>query len=128
MTAQAIRCDVCSWPLPSETWNREHGISCPGCSARIQVLVFPAMERVGSGAPPEALGEETEASCFYHSRNRAAVVCDECGRFLCKLCELPVDGRHICPTCFDSGLRGRKLRDLDTRRVMYDSIALATPT
>lgn len=127
-TAQSIRCGACSWPLPPESWNRESTVACPGCGARSRVAAFPAIVRVPAGAAPEALAAETEASCFYHSQNRAASPCDECGRFLCRLCELDVDGRRICPGCFTAGVRGRKIQEADTKRTMYDSVALALAT
>jgi DNA-directed RNA polymerase subunit RPC12/RpoP len=127
-TAQNIRCGACSWPLPPESWNRESAVACPGCGSRAQVAAFPAMVRAPVGASPEALGGDTEASCFYHSQNRAATPCDECGRFLCRLCEIDVDGRRICPGCFAAGVRGRKIQEVDTRRTMYDSVALALST
>jgi len=92
------------------------------------VTVYPAIERSTSGALPEALHTESEASCFYHPQSRAVLPCDECGRFLCRLCELDVGGRHLCPGCFDAGVRERKIEGVETRRTMYDSIALALAT
>src|SRR5271166_5060845 len=100
MPGQAISCGDCSWPVPVESWNRGEGIRCPGCGLRVQVVVFPATKRTQAGALPETLGGEAEASCFYHPESRAAVPCDECGRFLCRLCDLEVEGRHLCPSCF----------------------------
>ena len=128
MTASALHCAQCKWPLPLQSWNREFGMACPGCGTRVQVTVFPAIERTRAGALPEALEDPSEASCFYHSLHRAAAPCDECGRFLCRLCELEVDGRHLCPVCFQVGMRERKINELDTRRTMYDSIALLLAT
>jgi hypothetical protein len=128
MTASSLHCAQCKWPLPAESWNREFGVACPGCGANVQVLVFPAIERTRSGALPEALQDAAEASCFYHPLSRAATPCDECGRFLCSLCELDVDGRHLCPGCFQVGVRGRKINELDTKRTMYDSLALLLAT
>jgi hypothetical protein len=127
-TSRTIRCGVCSWPLPPESWNPESAVACPGCGTRTQVFAFPALARVHVGAAPEAVGADTEASCFYHAQNRAESPCDECGRFLCRLCELDVDARRICPGCFSAGARGRKIQEVDTRRTMYDSIALALAT
>jgi hypothetical protein len=75
-----------------------------------------------------ALQGETEASCFYHPQSRAAIPCEECGRFLCSLCDLEVEGRHICPRCFESGLSANKIETVVTRRPMYDTIALAMST
>jgi hypothetical protein len=123
-----ISCGHCLHPFPSRFWNQEQGAYCLVCGSKVRVVTFPAIERAQTGALPEALGEESEASCFYHPRSRAAVLCAECGRFLCRLCDLEVGGRHVCPACFETGGPGRAPRNLETRRTMYDTIALALAT
>lgn len=92
------------------------------------VAVFPAITGAASPALPESLGDEAEAACFYHAQNRASVPCDECGRFLCRLCDLEVDGRHLCPTCLNAGVTTKKVTAFENRRTMYDTIALALST
>ena len=124
----AITCGACSFPISADAWNREEGVSCPACRQRVQVLVFPAMEHMRAGAAPEALAADTEASCFFHPESRAAVPCAECGRFVCNLCDIELDGRHLCPACFQSGVSSNKLETLETRRTMYDTMALAVAT
>jgi hypothetical protein len=128
MAVQAICCGECSLPVLAESWNREEGVRCSGCGQRVLVTVFPAIERARVGALPEALAAESEASCYYHPQSRAAVPCDECGRFLCHLCDLELDGRHLCPGCFQAGVGASKLEAVETRRTMYDTIALALAT
>ncbi|HVO99913.1 MAG TPA: hypothetical protein VMT15_17695 [Bryobacteraceae bacterium] len=122
MPANAIACAVCSIPVPAENWNREESSRCPGCGLEIRALVFPAILHNRSGESAAALQGESEASCFYHPQSRAAQICQDCGRFLCNLCDLEVGGRHICPRCFD------KTDDLETSRPMYDTMALALAT
>ena len=126
--ADPIACAACSWPVPSEFWNREEGVRCGGCGRTVRVAVFPAIDLQITGAVPEALRGETEASCFYHPLSRAAKVCEECGRFLCALCDLEVEGRHICPRCFESGVGAHKIQTAEPRRIMHDNIALALST
>jgi hypothetical protein len=121
---EAICCGECSWPVPVDNWNREEGLRCPGCSQRVEAIVFPAVEGRRLGALPEAVIADTEASCFYHPSSRAAVPCDECGRFLCSLCDIEIDSRHLCPQCFQAGVRSNKLEIVETQRTMYDTIAL----
>lgn len=116
------------WPLDAQSWNRSGGIVCPRCRGRVDVTVFPAMFHPAEGLRPEALQAEAEASCFYHSQNRAATPCEDCGRFLCRLCEIPLGSRIVCPTCFAAGARQNKIQDLDHKRTMYDSIALLLAT
>jgi DNA-directed RNA polymerase subunit RPC12/RpoP len=123
-----ITCGECSWPVPAESWNREEGIRCPVCGERIQAIVFPAIAGARTGALPETVLSDTEASCFYHPESRAVVPCDECGRFLCSLCEIEIDGRKLCPACFQSGLASNRLEAAETRRTMYDTVALALAT
>lgn len=113
-------------PVPAESWNRA-GARCRGCGQTVQTVVFPAIERTRTGALPEPIEIETEASCFYHPSSRAAIPCDECGRFLCRLCEIEIDGRHLCPTCFETGASANKL-NIEPSRIMYDSVALALAT
>jgi hypothetical protein len=127
-TVLTLNCGGCSWPLPPEFWNRDAGAACPGCGWRVQALVFPAIRGTRSGELPEAVGVETEASCFFHPTSRAAVPCDACGRFLCRLCDLEIHGRHLCPGCFEKGVATQKLDTMETRRTMYDSLALMYAT
>ena len=122
MPANAIACALCSYPVPTESWNREEGFRCSGCAQNVRALVFPAVHNTGSGESPAALQGETEASCFYHPSSRAAQVCQDCGRFLCHLCDLEIDGRHICPRCLD------RADVFVPSRQMYDTIALAIST
>jgi hypothetical protein len=93
-----------------------------------QAVVFPAIEQLRAGALPEALGSETEASCFFHPNSRAATPCDECGRFLCSLCDLEIDGRHLCSACLMPGPGGRRVALLEPRRTMYDTVVLLVST
>jgi hypothetical protein len=120
----AIACASCSLPVPEELWNRpeQEDVRCPGCRRPLLALVFPAIAEARLGAVPAALQGETEASCFYHPHSRAAQVCAVCGRFLCNLCDLEVDSRHLCPRCFETR------EPVVTRRSMYDTQALAMST
>src|SRR6185369_8347066 len=52
------------------------------------------------------------------------VPCDVCGRFLCALCDVDLNGQHVCPACLTSGKQKGRLTHLENRRVLYDNIAL----
>jgi hypothetical protein len=122
MAANAIACAACSTPVPQEFWNREESVRCQVCGQPLRAAVFPAIVYYTLGVSPSALQGETEASCFYHPQSRATVPCQQCGRFLCALCDLDVNGRHVCPRCFE------KAETIEPRRTMYDSLALAIST
>ena len=80
---------------------------------------------MATGSIGEAIVVEGEAACFYHPGKRATVPCGVCGRFLCALCDLELNGRHVCPACLETSRRKGDLRNLDTRRMLYDSAALS---
>jgi hypothetical protein len=124
----SLTCGACAWPMYPESWNRAGGVICPRCRGRVDITVLPALLRPSTGALPQPIQADAEASCFYHAQNRAASPCEECGRFLCRLCEIPMGGKTVCPSCFASGARENKIQDLDRKRTMYDSIALLLAT
>jgi hypothetical protein len=98
---------------------------CPKCGAAIQAYVFPAIRHVAVGKGGEALLSDTEASCFYHPQKKAAAACETCGRFLCALCDVDFNGRHLCPACIEAGKKKGKMTNLENRRVLHDHIALS---
>lgn len=65
---------------------------------------------------------EGEATCFYHAKKRAQVPCDECGRFLCAVCDLEVNGRHLCPQCLETGAKKGKVQSLERGRFRWDQV------
>lgn len=123
----------CKTPLPPEILSRgsltfatdRELMPCSACGALTQVLVLPALfdqpELAGAG---EALGSESEASCYYHSDKQAAVCCDRCGRFLCRLCEVKFSGETLCSPCIQTGKEKREIKFLENQRVIYEQIAL----
>lgn len=123
MTAE-IRCDSCQNPIPAESWNREGGVPCFACRTRVMTQVFPAVISAKRGTSAEAISTDAEAGCFFHPQSKAAIACDSCGRFLCGLCDLDLNGQHICPICLQQGVAATSATVLDNRRVLYDSIVL----
>ncbi|MDQ3624820.1 MAG: hypothetical protein M3463_20455, partial [Verrucomicrobiota bacterium] len=47
------------------------------------------------------------------------------GRFLCPICDVEFGHRHLCPACLEAGKKKGKIAQLDNRRALYDSTALA---
>jgi hypothetical protein len=76
------------------------------------------------GQSGEALVIDSEASCFYHPAKKAAVICDSCGRFLCSLCDLDLEGRHLCAPCLQNAQTKGTIQELESKRTLYDGIAL----
>lgn len=121
-----VRCAACQWPIEVHFWNDPQGGYCKNCAQLVYSYVFPAINRSQNTEVAESVKEENEASCFYHSESRAVIPCEECGRFLCRICDCPVDARHLCPNCLNTAAKHKKIATFDNRRTNYDFIALAT--
>ncbi len=125
MSVNPVSCPKCQTRLLDGVFNTPTLQPCPNCATPILVEVFPAFFR-----PPaplqtgEALMGEGEASCFYHPQKKAAVPCEGCGRFLCALCDVELNGQHLCPACLESGKKKGKIKNLQNERTLHDSIAL----
>lgn len=123
MAGTHIKCSQCSCLLDPGDFSSDGAGVCRGCHKPLLASVFPALWKPLAAARPEALIEAEEASCFYHQANRASVVCDGCGRFLCRLCDIEVQGRHLCPSCIESGVKKKSVAALDHNRVVYGRVA-----
>ena len=127
MGDSAIKCTNCDKPIPAGLLDSPVLISCSKCGTRMLVAAFPALFRMPQGpSSGDRIITDNEASCFFHSSRRAEVPCDGCGRFLCSLCNIQIGAQHLCASCIEAGTKpvsSRKL-ELDTRRPMYDSVAL----
>jgi len=125
MNGPSILCSNCYTPLPASHCNTGQLDPCPACAVEVQAQVFPAAFRtIAPGQTGERIIVEGESSCFYHEQKKAVVPCDICGRFLCAVCDVELDGRHLCPPCLDAGREKGTLQQLQTQRTLYDSAAL----
>ena len=85
--------------------------------------MFPTFARPAAAARAvESVASDEDASCFYHPRKKAVVPCGRCGRFLCALCDLELDGRHLCPGCVEAG------RNADARTALREGLPVAPRT
>ncbi|MEW5978934.1 MAG: hypothetical protein AB1898_24330 [Acidobacteriota bacterium] len=124
-----LSCPRCKTRLPPHLLNTERYTACPTCRWAFQLEVFPALfQGAGVDSGGRAVESEGEAGCFYHPQKRAVVPCDACGRFLCSLCEVELDGRKLCPTCIAIGRRKGRLPNLQKEGVLYDRAALMLAT
>jgi hypothetical protein len=122
--AQPIACPKCKAVLGSEFFNQTAWQACPSCTAELRVEVFPALFREDKTTLAESVMVEGEASCFYHPGKKAVVVCEACGRFLCALCDVDFNGRHLCPACLEAGRQKGKIAKLQNTRARHDRIAI----
>jgi hypothetical protein len=123
--AGALACTQCKGELPPGLVNLSGFVRCPHCKSEIMADVFPAILRAPEqGSVGETLVVDTHASCFYHEQKQAATVCGTCGRFICSLCDVEVEGQHLCPPCLENSHKQGKLKTLENRRTLHATIAL----
>jgi len=120
----AISCPKCSHQIHATRFNKP-AEACPGCGSKILVAAFASLISAPSDAGAgQRLLEADQASCFYHPNKKATVPCDNCGRFLCALCDVDFGGRRLCPACIEAGGDTKSATALDTNRILYDNLAL----
>ncbi len=121
-----MECNNCKTMLDGAMANTGALHPCPSCGALTRLDVFSACFREEpSSGPAETLLEDKVAGCFYHPRKKAAVSCASCGRFLCSLCSVELEGKPICFSCLETGKKKKKIKNLENNRTLYDRIALS---
>ncbi len=121
-----IKCPKCETQLPANVINTSRLEVCFSCGVTIHADVFPDMVRKRPAVQTgESLQTDNEASCFYHPKKKAAVPCSVCGRFLCSLCYVVLDGRSMCLTCVESGKNQHQIKSLENKRTLYDTKVLS---
>lgn len=126
MNRFSVKCPQCTYPLDAELYNTEKGHQdCPSCKSKLSVYALPALYRKTDGPEDQEEAGLEEAACFYHDGKKAAHLCDDCGRFLCALCTLPVGNEMLCASCLE--LRRKQEtgeHTLRPRQVRYDKLAI----
>jgi hypothetical protein len=85
--------------------------------------IFPAFfEEVERGKAPEKALLEEDARCFNHPDKIAVVPCDGCGIFLCDLCDIHADGKHLCSKCFKNNKGEMNL--FFNKTILYEEILI----
>ncbi len=119
-----VVCDKCRMPFPEDDLLRDGELVCDYCNSRQYMEFFPAfLKEYEKGKKPEQLITNEHSSCFFHPDKVAAVACEGCGVYLCDLCDLYIDGRHLCPKCFKEGKDN--ISSFTNHVVLYDSIVLS---
>ncbi len=121
-----VLCPRCNYPIAANQFAAAQLTRCGDCETQLLVRAFPALLRPAQqGIVGERITDAGQAACFYHPGKVAHVPCDACGRFICTLCEVELHGEHLCPSCIDAGRRKGTLTTLESRRVLWDNIAIA---
>lgn len=122
-----VLCPSCNSELPEWLLRAKRTETlCPNCYTALAIEIFPSLFRKPAAIDAQKLVlAEGEACCYGHATKRAVSLCNRCGRFLCALCEVEIEGAIWCPGCLESKRGAPPPRALEKRRMLYDSIALA---
>lgn len=123
-TGPALPCPRCKRVLEPNSWRDGTGGTCWRCRAEFDFFPFPALTAARARIAPQAAAVTEDSACFFHAENRAAAVCEDCGRMLCVVCTIGFAGRKICPACISTA------KDSDAapavrQRTLYDGIAMS---
>jgi hypothetical protein len=103
--------------------------TCPLCRGRFEAVRFnPAAPDTSVPRVAEA-GPDGAHACPVHAGNAATGNCGRCGVFTCALCRIEVEGRVLCPACFERLQDAGELRSLvssyrDYGRAQYIMVIL----
>jgi len=121
-----LTCTKCEAPLQREVLNTRSLSHCRSCDVLLRAEVFHAMFRKQAvETRNHAVALNDEAGCFYHSEKKAVIPCSVCGRFLCALCHVDLNGLPLCPLCLETGKKKQKIKNLENHRILYDTIVLS---
>ena len=119
---QKIICRKCGTKL-SLTSNKE--LTCPTCKNRIKLTLFPSFySQEKSEQKVSDITNTEDASCFFHANKKANFICQQCGRFICNLCNVGTKTKPLCSACFNENLTQKKKVEYESSRILWDDIAL----
>jgi hypothetical protein len=119
----ALSCPKCQRKLDANAWQSETIGACNHCLTGFEFFAFPALTARPVAAVPGVAVPAEDAVCFFHAENKAEVVCESCGRFLCAVCAIDFAGQKLCPSCIATK-KARPLQE-DKSRVLYGGVAIA---
>ena len=122
----SINCPRCSTLLTTDIFTESSDSFCPRCGLEITGRVFPRFFNNFKGETTSVeASSDNESSCFFHPEKLAVSHCSECGRFLCSLCELNIEGSILCPACLERLDQEKRLKTFTNQVTFWDSITLS---
>lgn len=93
-------CPSCGARLAPPAGSHQIEGRCGQCKTTLLVNIYPRAHTPGlEGSPATPRERDGESACFHHPDAVAVESCHQCGRFLCSVCDLPIDNKHYCSAC-----------------------------
>ncbi|MBF0226348.1 MAG: hypothetical protein HQK76_12915 [Desulfobacterales bacterium] len=120
-----MKCTKCKSNLSNDFFNTHQFSICPICNSALMVYTFPAFYDNNLQSNSEhVIIDSHRASCYFHPKKEAEITCSSCGRFLCKLCRIDLNGNNLCIACLESIKNKKKMDVLENHRTIYSKVAL----
>lgn len=120
----ALRCPACGGELLISELQSAETNSCPACEKPLTARLYPALTRKETANAGRRILLEEESACFFHESKQAESLCEDCGRYLCALCEIVFEGKTLCPACLETAQEKETMDGLVRERFRHDSLAL----
>ena len=120
----ALRCPACDGDILISELQRAETNSCPTCEKALTVRLYPALTRKETTNAGRRILLKEESACFFHESKQAESLCEDCGRYLCALCEIVFEGKTLCPACLETAQEKETMDGLVRERFRHDSFAL----
>ncbi len=119
-----LRCPACDGDILISELQSAAMNSCPTCEKALTVRLYPALTRKETVNAGRRILLEEESACFFHESKQAESLCEDCGRYLCGLCEIVFEGKTLCPACLETAQEKETMDGLVRERFRHDSFAL----
>ena len=116
-------CPKCKRSLPESQSTKKDILECGYCNTKVSLFLYPHFDKdLLKGKKAENIILSEHASCFFHPEKLAVIHCEECGVFLCSLCDIEIEGKHLCSKCIKK--QSDNFETLRNSAILYDSILL----
>jgi uncharacterized RDD family membrane protein YckC len=121
-------CPRCQKPIDVAAITTSPEAQCPLCARTFEAIKFepPPLDVKLPDAVDGSL--DAQQPCATHAHNVAVAGCERCGTFMCSLCRTVIDGRTLCPSCFERLSADGTLESTRTRFRDYAGLAGMTAT
>ena len=120
----ALHCPACGGDILISELQSAAMNSCPTCWKSLTARLYPALTRKETVKSGRRILLEEESACFFHESKQAESLCEDCGRYLCALCEIVFEGKTLCPACLETAQEKETMDGLVRERFRHDSLAL----
>jgi hypothetical protein len=97
---------------------------CPSCERVMIAASFEPVTFTRSEVLPELMNLDG-ATCFHCPGQPAHHVCDGCGSYICRTCQVEWFGERVCLSCLHQRREVKPVETYKQKTILWDNLALA---